>query len=127
MSRAPPTSKNGKNTSGQEVFGSKIQETLVVESPEISMADVASTTSGAGRTAASEADKAGTSAPPATKGEGGDLCTSGPLPTPDPQAAGEGVRGRRTTYTGACTSAPHGRRRSSPIAAMWRISRRRHT
>jgi hypothetical protein len=36
-----------------------------------------------------EADKAGTSAPPATEGEDGDLCTSGPLPAPDPQAARE--------------------------------------
>jgi hypothetical protein len=47
------TSERGKNTSGQEAFGSKIQETLVVESLAISMADVTSTAGGAGTTAAS--------------------------------------------------------------------------
>jgi hypothetical protein len=79
-------SKSGKNASGQEEFGSKIQETPVVESPAISMVDVTSTASGAATTATSEADKAGTSAPPAAEDEDGDLCTVGPLPTPDPQA-----------------------------------------
>jgi hypothetical protein len=61
----------------------------VVESPTISAADVTSTASGAGATAASEADKARTSAPPAAEGEGGDLCTFDPLPVPGPQAAME--------------------------------------
>jgi hypothetical protein len=64
-------------------------ETLVVESSVISAADVTSAAVGAGTTTASEADKAGTSASPATEGEGGDLCTSGPLPAPGPQAAVE--------------------------------------
>jgi hypothetical protein len=69
MCRAPPTmSESGKNASGQEAFGSKIQETPVVESPAISMDDGTSTAGGAGTTAVSEADKAGTSAPPATEG-----------------------------------------------------------
>jgi hypothetical protein len=84
MSRAPPTtSESGKNASSQEAFGSKIQKTPVVESQAISMADVTSTAGGAGTTAVSEVDKAG-SAPPVTEGEGGDLCTAGPLPAPDP-------------------------------------------
>jgi hypothetical protein len=59
-----------------------------VESPTISVTDVMSTADRAGA-AASEVDKAGTSVPPAAKGEGGDLCTSGPLPAPGPQAAME--------------------------------------
>jgi hypothetical protein len=83
------TLERGKNASGQEAFGSKIQETPVVESPAISTADVTSTAGGAGTTAASEADMVETSAPLAAEGEGGDLCTSGPLPAPDPQAARE--------------------------------------
>jgi hypothetical protein len=91
MCRAPPTtSESGKNASGQEVFGRKIQETPVVESPAISTVDVTSTAGGAGMTAASEVDKAGTSAPPAAEDEGGDLCIASSLPTPDPQAAGAG-------------------------------------
>jgi hypothetical protein len=52
------TSKSDKNASGQEAFGSKIQETPVVESPAISTVDVMSTVGGAGTTTASEADKA---------------------------------------------------------------------
>jgi hypothetical protein len=76
MCRAPPTtSESGKNASGQEAFGSKMPETPVVESPAISAADVTITADGVGVTAASEADKAGTSAPPTAEGEGGDLCT----------------------------------------------------
>jgi hypothetical protein len=82
MSRAlPTTSERGKNASCKEAFGSKMS---VVESPAISAADVTSTTGGAGATAASEVDKAGTSVPPAAEGEGGDLCTSGPLLAPSP-------------------------------------------
>jgi hypothetical protein len=43
MSRVPPTtSESGKNASGQEAFGSKLLETLVVESPAASVADVMS-------------------------------------------------------------------------------------
>jgi hypothetical protein len=65
MSRVPPTmSRGAKNASGQEAFGSKAPETLVVESLAASTADVTSTTAGARMTAAPEADKAGTSAPP---------------------------------------------------------------
>jgi hypothetical protein len=91
MSRAPPTtSESGKKTSGQEAFGSKIQETPVVESPAISTADVMGTAGGAATTVMSKADKAGTSAPPVANGEGSDLCTTGPLPAPNPQVAGEG-------------------------------------
>jgi hypothetical protein len=69
---------------GPEAFGSKMPET-----PAISAADVTSTADGAGATAASDADKAGTSAPPATGGEGGDLCTTGPQPKPGLQEAME--------------------------------------
>jgi hypothetical protein len=64
MSRVPPTtSESGKNASGQEVFGSKAPETPVVESPAASAADVTSTATKVGTTAATEEDKAGTSAP----------------------------------------------------------------
>jgi hypothetical protein len=80
-------SKSGKNTSGQEEFGSNAKEMPVAESPAVSTADVTSTAGGAGAMAASEADKAGTSTAPATEDEGGDLCMAGQLPTPDPQAA----------------------------------------
>jgi hypothetical protein len=45
-------------------------------------ADVTSAAVGAGATAASEADKAGTSAPPATGGEGNDRGTSEPQEEP---------------------------------------------
>jgi hypothetical protein len=53
-------------------------ETSVVESPATLVADVTSAVVRAGMTAASEVDRAKTSAPPTTGGEGGDLCTSGP-------------------------------------------------
>jgi hypothetical protein len=67
MSRVPPTtSESGKNTSGQEAFGSKVQETPMVESPAASATDVTSAAAGAGATAASEAEKVGTSAPRGT-------------------------------------------------------------
>jgi hypothetical protein len=82
-------SESSMNTSGQEAFGSKMSEMPVVESPAASATDVTSAAVGAGTTAASEADKAGTSAPPATEGEGGDLCTTSPQPAPGPQAAVE--------------------------------------
>jgi hypothetical protein len=60
MSRVPlTTSESEKNASGQEAFGSKVPETLVVELPTASAADVTSTTVGAGAMVASEADKAG--------------------------------------------------------------------
>jgi hypothetical protein len=62
----------------------------VVESTAISTADVTSTAGGAGTMAASEADKARTSTVPATEDEGGDLCTVGLLPMPDPQATEAG-------------------------------------
>jgi hypothetical protein len=85
-------------------------EMPVVESPTISATDVMSTADGAGATAASEADKAGTSVPPAAKGEGDDLCTSGPLPAPGPQAAmEEGARSEdnqhRCLYVGTPSEA----------------------
>jgi hypothetical protein len=41
-------------------------------------------------TAAFEADKTGTYTTPTTEDEGGNLCTAGPLPTLDPQAAEAG-------------------------------------
>jgi hypothetical protein len=82
-------SKSGKNASGQEAFGSKMQGTPVVESLAASVADVTSAAGGAGTTAASEVDKAETSAPPTAEGEGGDLYTSDPLPASSPQAVGE--------------------------------------
>jgi hypothetical protein len=91
MSRAlPTTSESGKNASGQEAFGSKIQEMPVVKSPAISVVDVTSVAGGAGTMAAFEVDKAGTSVPPAAEREGDDLCTAGPLPVSDPQAAEAG-------------------------------------
>jgi hypothetical protein len=78
VSKVPPTTlESGKNASGQEAFGTKPLETPVVESPAASTADGMSTAAGVGTTAAPEADKAGTSAPPATKDEGGDSGTSG--------------------------------------------------
>jgi hypothetical protein len=83
-------SESGKNASGQEAFGSKIKEMPVVESPAASAADVTSMAGRAGTTVAFEADKAGTSTAPVAEDEGGDLCTTGPLPTPDPQAAEAG-------------------------------------
>jgi hypothetical protein len=65
MCRAPPTtSESGKNASGQEAFGSKIQETPVVESPTILTADVTST-----------AGRAGTSTARVSEDEGGNLYT----------------------------------------------------
>jgi hypothetical protein len=72
------TSESGKNASCQEAFGTKAPEAPVVESPAASAADVTSTTAGVWTTAVPEADKAGTSAPPTTKGEGGDCSTSCP-------------------------------------------------
>jgi hypothetical protein len=56
----------------------------------VSTTDVTSTIGGTGATAASEADKAGTSIAPATEEEGGNLCMADPLPTLDPQAAEAG-------------------------------------
>jgi hypothetical protein len=86
MSRVPPTtSESGKNASGQKAFGSKLPETPVVESPAASAADVTSSAVGAGATAASEANKAGTIMPPTTGGEGCDHGTSGPQEAPGPQ------------------------------------------
>jgi hypothetical protein len=79
MSRAPPTtSESGKNASDQEAFWRKMPETPVVESPAASAADMTSTAVGVGTAAVPEVDRAGSSAPPTTGGEGGDLCTSGP-------------------------------------------------
>jgi hypothetical protein len=90
MSRVPPTtSESEKNASGQEAFGSKLPETLVVESPVASVANATSATVGAGTTTASEAGRARTSAPPTAGGEGGDLCNSGPQVAPGPQAVME--------------------------------------
>jgi hypothetical protein len=119
-------SGSGKNASGQEAFGSKIKETLVVESPAAAAVDVTSTAGGAGTTAVSEADKAGTSTTLAVEDEGGDLCTTVPQPTADPQVAkAGGARAEddlhRCLYVGT-----RGRRRSSPTAAMWKNSRRRY-
>jgi hypothetical protein len=67
------------------LFGSKIPEAPVVESPAASAADVTSAAAGAGVTAASEADKAGTSTPPDTWGEGGNRGTSDPQEAPPPR------------------------------------------
>jgi hypothetical protein len=53
-------------------------ETSVVESPAAPAADATSVAIGVGTTTVSEADKAGTSVPPAVEGEGGDLYTTGP-------------------------------------------------
>jgi hypothetical protein len=73
--RAPPTtSESGKNASGQEVFGSKAREVPVEQSPVVSTADVMSLVIRAGATAASVAEKAGTSTAPPAEGEQDDLC-----------------------------------------------------
>jgi hypothetical protein len=89
LSKVPlTTSESGKNASGQETFGSKLPETPVVESPVASAADVTNTAVGAGATAASEAERAGTSAPPTTVAEGGDLGTSAPR-APGPRGVRE--------------------------------------
>jgi hypothetical protein len=71
-----------RNALGQEAFGSKVPEMSVMESPAASVADMTSTSVGAGATTAFEADKARTSAPPATGGEGGDRGTSEPQEEP---------------------------------------------
>jgi hypothetical protein len=78
-------SGSGKNASGQEAFGSKVPETPVTESPAASAADVISAATGAGATVASKAEKAGTSAPPAAEGEGGNRGTSELQEVPPPQ------------------------------------------
>jgi hypothetical protein len=96
----------------------------VAESPVVSTTDVTSVAGGTGATAASEVDKAGTSTAPATEEEGGDLYMADPRPTLDPRWLG-GARVWRMTHIGAYTSAPRGRRRSSPTAAMTMSSRRR--
>jgi hypothetical protein len=57
-----------------------MQEMPVVELLSISVADMTSTAGGAGAMAKSDADKNGTSTPPTTEGEGGDLCTTAPQP-----------------------------------------------
>jgi hypothetical protein len=76
LSRVPPTtSESGKNALGQEAFRTKASEVPVVESSAASAADVMSAAAGAGAMVAFEADKAGTSAPPAG-GQGGDRGTS---------------------------------------------------
>jgi hypothetical protein len=62
---SPTMLECGKNALEQEAFGSKMQGTPVVESPAASAADMTSAAGGAGTTAASEVDKAGTSVPPA--------------------------------------------------------------
>jgi hypothetical protein len=86
MSKVPPTtSESGKNASCQEEFGSKLPKTPVVESPAASTANVTSTAVGAGTTASFEADMAGSSAPPTTGGEGGDLGTYGLQAAAGPQ------------------------------------------
>jgi hypothetical protein len=83
VSRVPPTtSESGKNASGQEAFGTKAPEAPVVESLTASAADMMSAAAGARATTTSEADKAGTSAPPAARGEGGNRGTSEPQEEP---------------------------------------------
>jgi hypothetical protein len=78
----PPTLESRKNASGQEAFGTKAPEVPVVESLTASAVDVTSAAAGVGATAASEADKVGTSAPPSAGGEGGDQGTSEPQEEP---------------------------------------------
>jgi hypothetical protein len=93
--RAPPTtSESGKNASGQEAFGSKAREVPVEQSPVVSTADVMSSVIRAGATAASVAEKAGTSTAPPAEGEQDDLCMADLRRTPDPQTAEAG--GART-------------------------------
>jgi hypothetical protein len=99
--------ESGKNASGQEAFGSKAKKTPVAESPAVSTADVTSATDGTGGTAASEADKAGTSTAPSTEEEGGDLCMGDALPTSDPQEAeAGGARVEEYTHRCLCVGTP---------------------
>jgi hypothetical protein len=126
MSRVPlTTSESGKNASGEEAFGSKLPETLVVESPAALAADMTSVAAGAGTTAASEADKAGTSAPPTTGGEAGDRGTSSPQEAPGPQGIIDEGMEAVNDEDGAFMSAPSVRQRSLLTAATWRRSGRR--
>jgi hypothetical protein len=57
----------------------------VVESPAASADDIMSTAAGVGTMATPEADKAGTSAPPTTKGGGDDRGTSDRQSAPGPR------------------------------------------
>jgi hypothetical protein len=83
VSRVPlTTSGSRKNASGQEVFGTKPPKAPIVESSAASAADVTSAAAGVGTTAAPKTDKAGTSTPLATKGEGGGHGTFGPQEEP---------------------------------------------
>jgi hypothetical protein len=96
----------------------------VEQSPAVSMADVTSSAVGAGTTATSSAENAGTSTAPPTGGEHDNLCMVDPRPTPDPQTAEVGVLASRMMRSCAYTSVPHGRRTSMPTAAMSTTSRR---
>jgi hypothetical protein len=91
--KAPPTtSESGKNASDQETFGSKAKEMLVQQSPAVLTANVTNAVVGTRATAASAAEKAGTSTAPPT-GRGGeqeDLCMADPRPTSDPQTVEAG-------------------------------------
>jgi hypothetical protein len=70
MRRAPPAmSESAKNASGQEAFGSKGREVPVEQSPAVSTVDVTSSVIRAGATAASAAEKAGTSTATPAGGE----------------------------------------------------------
>jgi hypothetical protein len=128
------TSESGKNTSGQEVFGTKAPEVPVVELPAASAADVTSTTAGVGTTAVPEADKAETSAPRTIKGEGGDCGTSGPqeeLPSRGIFAEGmevvndedwclySGTPWEAEVVTTAATSRSSRRRRTQSVPCCW--------
>jgi hypothetical protein len=83
------TSESEKNASGQEAFWRKLPETPVVESPAASAADMTSAVVGAGTTAVSEADRAGTSAPATAGAEGSDLGTCGLQVAPGSQGVME--------------------------------------
>jgi hypothetical protein len=83
VSRVPlTTSASEKNASCQEAFERKLPETLVVESPAASAADVTGAAVRAGTAAVSKADRARTSAPPTVGAEGGDPGTSAPQAAP---------------------------------------------
>jgi hypothetical protein len=97
--------ESAKNASIQEAFESKGKEALVEQSPAVSTTDVMSSTVGVGATAASTAEKAGTSNARTVGGGQDDLCMADAQPTLDPldgEAGGANIRGddRQCLYVG---------------------------
>jgi hypothetical protein len=83
-------SESGKNASGEEAFGSKRKEVPVEQSLAVSAEDVTSSVIGAGATAVSAVEKAGTGTIPPTGWEQDDLCMADPQLTSNPRTAEAG-------------------------------------